>query len=72
MKHPGLFGFGLKKDGESCRLLAQKENQVPRVIGMAGEKELEASGPSFCNGFIIEVDEECGLVDDAGGWFLPG
>ena len=31
LNYPGLFGFGLEKVGESCRLLALRKNQVHYV-----------------------------------------
>ena len=38
-------------------------------------QRLEHLDPIVANGVVADVDvvdEECGLVDDAGGWFLPG
>ena len=46
--------------GESCRFLAQRENQVPRLVANGEVADVDV------------VDEECGLGDEAAGWFLTG
>ncbi len=44
----------------------------PRVRAQASKNALQDSWFSTIECREIEVDEECGLGDEAGGWFLPG